>query len=50
MLDRLLAGQPMERIVGPEAMKLGGWQRLTAEYARQFGVEAPNWPTKTQKS
>lgn len=50
MLDRLLAGQPMERIVGPEAMKLGGWQRLTAEYARQFGVEAPNWPPKTQKS
>lgn len=50
MLDRLLAGQPMERIVGPEAMKLGGWQRLIAEYARQFGVEAPNWPPKTQKS
>ncbi|HKU22157.1 MAG TPA: hypothetical protein VJQ50_14145, partial [Terriglobales bacterium] len=50
ILDRLLAGQPMERIVGPEAMKVGGWQRLIAEYARQFGVEAPNWPPKTQKS
>jgi len=31
-------------------MKLGGWQRLTAEYARQFGVETPNWPPKTQMS
>ena len=29
------------RIVGPEAMKFGGWQRLNAEYAKQFGVE-PN--------
>ena len=36
---RLLAGQPIGRIVGPEAMKFGGWQRLNAEYAKQFGVE-----------
>jgi len=21
-----------------------GWQRLTEEYARQFGMKAPNWP------
>jgi hypothetical protein len=26
------------------AIKFGGWQRLNAEYAQQFGVEAPNWP------
>jgi hypothetical protein len=51
MLERLLAGKPMERIAGPEAMKSGGWQRLNAEYARQFGVEAPNWPPQAgQKS
>jgi hypothetical protein len=25
------------RIVGPETMKFGGWQRLHAEYAKQFG-------------
>jgi len=25
--------------VGPEAMKFGGWQRLNAEYAKQFGVK-----------
>jgi uncharacterized protein YndB with AHSA1/START domain len=43
VLDRLLAGQSLGRIVGPEAMKLGGWQRLTAEYAKQFGVESPSW-------
>jgi uncharacterized protein YndB with AHSA1/START domain len=42
VLDRLLAGQPIGRIVGPEAMKFGGWQRLNAEYAKQFDVETPN--------
>jgi uncharacterized protein YndB with AHSA1/START domain len=41
VLERLLAGQPMGRIVGPEAMKFEGWQRLTAEYAHQFGIESP---------
>jgi hypothetical protein len=27
-------------------MKFGGWQRLHAEYAKQFGVEMPNWPPR----
>lgn len=44
VLERLLAGEPVGRIAGAEAMKFGGWQRLNAEYARQFGVETPNWP------
>jgi activator of Hsp90 ATPase-like protein len=39
VLDHLLSGTPISRIVGPEAMKFGGWQRLTAEYAKQFGIE-----------
>jgi len=40
------------RVVGAEAMKFGGgWQRLNVEYAKQFGVEAPNWPPQAaQKS
>ena len=38
VLDRFLAGQPTGRIVGSDAMKVGGWQRLNAEYSRQFGV------------
>ena len=42
VLDRLLAGQPIGRIVGPEAMKIGGWQRLNAEYAKQFAGEMPD--------
>ena len=42
VLDRLLAGRPIGRIVGGEAMKFGGWQRLTAEYAKQFEAETPN--------
>jgi uncharacterized protein YndB with AHSA1/START domain len=44
VLDRFLAGEPLGRIVGPEAMKFD-WQRLNAEYARQLGVEAPGWPS-----
>ena len=44
VLDRLLDGQPIGRIVGPAVMKFGGWQRLNSEYAKQFGVEAPTWP------
>jgi len=51
VLDRLLAGEPIGRIAGAEAMKFGGWQRLTAEYAKQFSVETPKWsPQAAQKS
>ena len=39
VLDRLLAGTPIGRIVGMETMKFEGWQRLNKEYAKQFGVE-----------
>jgi uncharacterized protein YndB with AHSA1/START domain len=44
VLDHLLNGTPLGRIVGPDAITFGGWQRLNAEYAQQFGVEAPAWP------
>lgn len=40
VLDRLVAGQPIGRITGPEAMKFSGWQRLHVEYAKQFRVES----------
>jgi uncharacterized protein YndB with AHSA1/START domain len=50
VLDHLLSGTPIGRIVGPEAMKFG-WPRLNAEYAKQFGIETPNWPPQAaQKS
>jgi uncharacterized protein YndB with AHSA1/START domain len=49
VLDRLLGDQPIGRICGPEAMKFAGWQRLNAEYAKQFGVEPPAWSTNPQK-
>jgi uncharacterized protein YndB with AHSA1/START domain len=39
VLDRLLAGEPIGRIAGPETLKLEGWQRLTTEYAKQFNLE-----------
>jgi len=44
VLDHLLTGQPLGRMVGGEAMKFD-WKRLNAEYAKQFGVEAINPPT-----
>jgi uncharacterized protein YndB with AHSA1/START domain len=37
VLDRLLAGEPLGRIVGGEAMKFG-WPRLNTEYAERFGL------------
>lgn len=43
VMDRFLSGEPIGRIVGGDAMRLAGWQRLTTEYARQFGVESPRW-------
>jgi uncharacterized protein YndB with AHSA1/START domain len=49
VLERLLAGAPVGRIVGPEAMKFRGWQQLTKEYAKQFGVETPGWAPNEPK-
>ena len=36
VLGRLLAGEPIGRMVGGDAVKAGGWQRLVGEYAKQF--------------
>ena len=46
VLERLLAGQPIGRIVGPETMKFDGWQRLNTEYAKLFGIDAASWISK----
>jgi len=48
VLDHLLGGTPLGRMVGPDAIKFGGWQRLHAEYAKQFGVEKLNWPPQAK--
>lgn len=39
VMDRLLAGAPVGRIVGQDALKFGDWQRLHKEYAKEFGVD-----------
>ena len=39
VLERFLAGESIGRIVGADAMKFGGWQRLHAECAARFGVD-----------
>jgi len=48
VLDHLLSGTPIGRIAGAEAIKFG-WQRLNAEYAKQFGLETPNWPATADR-
>lgn len=40
VLEHALDGAPIARIAGPEAMKFEGWQRLNAEYGKQFGLKA----------
>jgi hypothetical protein len=49
VLDRLLLGTPIGRITGADVMKSEGWQKLTGEYAAQFGAELPKWPTGAGK-
>ena len=49
VLERHLAGQPIGRIVGGDALKFDGWQRLHAEYAKQFGVELQTWPARAER-
>ena len=39
VLDQMLSGTPVGRRVGPDALKFGDWQRLHAEYRKQFGIE-----------
>ncbi len=39
VLDSNLSGAPIGRIAGAEAMKFAGWQRLNAEYAKQFAAQ-----------
>ncbi|HVU88907.1 MAG TPA: SRPBCC domain-containing protein [Pirellulales bacterium] len=49
VLDHLLGGAPIGRIVAGDALKFEGWHRLNKEYAQQFGVEAPAWPPQAPK-
>jgi len=46
VLDRLLNGSPIGRMAGSDAMRLGAWQRLVAEYAKQFDAEPPSGSPK----
>jgi uncharacterized protein YndB with AHSA1/START domain len=49
VLDHLLSGTPIGRMVGSGAMKFG-WQRLHAEYAKQFSIEKPNQPPQAAQN
>ena len=48
VLARFLAGHAIGRIVGSAAMKFSGWQRLHAEYAKQFGIEPASGPSNSR--
>src|SRR4029079_4178455 len=41
VLDRLLAREPLGRMVGPELMQFDGWQRLNPGHAEQCAAAAP---------
>jgi uncharacterized protein YndB with AHSA1/START domain len=41
VLEYALSDTPIGRLVGPDAMKFGEWQRLHAEYVKQFGAGNP---------
>ena len=43
VLDHLLDGDALGRIVGPDAMHFAPWQKLYDQYSQQFGVEKPKW-------
>jgi len=49
VLDHLLSGTPIGRIAGADAMKFSAWQRLNADYAKQFGIDPPNWSPSAPK-
>jgi uncharacterized protein YndB with AHSA1/START domain len=42
VLKRLLANEPVGRIVSGDAMQFG-WPRLNIEYAERFGIEPRSW-------
>lgn len=54
VLDRLLSGNPVGRLVGGDAVQYGDWKRLTSEYGKQFGLETsgdrPNSSTQEDPS
>lgn len=39
VLGRLLGSAPIGRLAGNAAIQHGGWQRLKAEYTKQFGLD-----------
>ncbi len=41
VMERMLDGHPVGRLVGAEVAKFDGWQRLFGEYTRQFDVAFP---------
>lgn len=50
VLDHLLNGTAIRRIAGGDTTKFRGWQRLLAEYSKQFNIEMPKWAPKEEKS
>ena len=43
VLELLVGGDPIGRIVGADAMGFAGWQRLVGEYSKLLDVAVPSW-------
>ncbi|HUH64451.1 MAG TPA: SRPBCC family protein [Terracidiphilus sp.] len=51
VMAQLLSGVVIGRLAGAAAMEFDGWQRLVAEYKKQFGADSPGQPPQaTAKS
>jgi uncharacterized protein YndB with AHSA1/START domain len=50
VLERLLGGDPIGRIAGPDAAKVGEWPRLVSEYAEQFAGQRPDGKPQQQRN
>jgi uncharacterized protein YndB with AHSA1/START domain len=48
VLDHLLSGTPIGRVAGTDSTRFG-WHRLTAEYAKQFGIKTSDQPSKAEQ-
>ena len=43
VMEHLLDGEPLGRIVAQDALRFEGWQRLNKEYSEKFGVQPMSW-------
>ncbi len=48
VVDHLMAGQPIGRIVADDALH-HGWERLNDAYAARLGIASTGWPEEAER-